>query len=93
MRSQRLSSAARGWVIAGILAVYGWFTSQPGLSLDTLFLVGAGLQLAVILLRRFLPPDTRPEAIYLYELVADGVSVLLFALGVFGGIAAMATQM
>jgi hypothetical protein len=56
------------------------------------FLVGAALQLAVILMRRFVPADWQPEAIYLYEYVADGLSVLLFALGVFGGIAELTAQ-
>jgi len=60
--------------------------------MELLFLVGAALQLAVILIRRFVPADMQPEAIYIYEYVADGASVLLFALGVFGGIAALTAQ-
>lgn len=92
MKPQRLSSASRGWFIAGFLAVYGWFMRQPGPSMELLFLVGAALQLAVILIRRFVPADMQPEAIYIYEYVADGASVLLFALGVFGGIAALTAQ-
>ena len=31
-----------------------------------------------------------PQAIHLFELCADGLSVLLFALGVFGGMAHVA---
>lgn len=92
MSSRRLSSASRGWFIAGFLAVYGWFIKQPGTSMEVLFLVGAALQLVVILIRRFVPAELQSEAIYLHEYLADGVSVLLFALGVFGGIAALTAQ-
>jgi hypothetical protein len=89
----RLSSATRGAFIAGFLAVYGWFMRQPGPSLEVLFLVGAALQLAVILMRRVVPADYQAEASGIYELLADGASVLLFALGVFNGIAASTRQM
>jgi len=82
------STAHRGWFIAGFLALYGWFVQQPGESRELLFLVGAALQLAVILIRRFVPEESRAAAFDIYEHVADGISVLLFALGVFGGIAA-----
>lgn len=92
MRPPRLNSASRGWFIAGFLAVYGFFIQQPGASSEVLFLVGAVLQLAVILIRRFVPAESQGEAMYVYEYVADGVSVLLFALGVFGGIAARTAQ-
>ena len=49
-------------------------------------LVGAGIQLVVILLRRFVRPDNLPPALYVVELVADAVTVFMFALGVYGGI-------
>lgn len=92
MRAPRLNSASRGWLIAGFIAVYGFFIQQPGASKEILFLVGAVLQLAIILIRRFVPDESQGEAMYVYEYVADGVSVLLFALGVFGGIAALTAQ-
>jgi hypothetical protein len=91
VRSQRLSSPLRGWIIGVLLAFYGWFTRQPGESLAVLLLVGAAMQLAVIVIRRIVPPDRQAEAFQVYELVADGVTVLLFALGVFGGIASTTT--
>jgi len=89
---RRLDSSSRGWFIAGFLAVYGFFLHQPGASKEVLFLVGAALQLAIILIRRFVPAESRAAALYVYEYVADGASVLLFALGVFGGIAALTAQ-
>ena len=50
-------------------------------------LIAAGVQIMVIALRRFVPADRLPQAMYVFEYIADGVTVLLFALGVFGGIA------
>lgn len=87
-RAQRLGTAARSGLIAGFLAAYGWFVNQPGASFEVTFLLGALLQLVVVVLRRFVPAANQAEALFVFEMVADGVSVLLFALGVFGGIAA-----
>jgi hypothetical protein len=38
-------------------------------------------------LRRFVPPAQLPQMMNLVELLADAATVLLFALGVYGGIA------
>jgi hypothetical protein len=88
----RVAAAYRGWFIAGFLAVYGWFVQQPGAAREALFLVGAAVQLAILLVRRFVPAEARAEVLDICEYVADGVSVLLFALGVQGGIAAQAAE-
>jgi hypothetical protein len=81
----------RGLFIAGLVLVYTWFSGDPGVSLKAAFLVAAGLQLAVILIRRLVPADELPRTLYFFEMIADGVSVLMFALGVFGGIARIST--
>ena len=55
-------------------------------SLKSAFLVAAGLQLAVLVLRRVVPPEQMPEAMHVFELLVDGGTILAFALGVYGGI-------
>lgn len=85
-RELRLSSTLRGLLIGALLLAYGWFMNQPQASLGWAFLVGAGLQVAVILLRRFVPAGMLPQAQYLFELFADAATVFAFALGVLGGI-------
>ncbi|HET9862520.1 MAG TPA: hypothetical protein VFP37_03695 [Steroidobacteraceae bacterium] len=82
----RLSSRVRGLIITALIAGYGWMFHQPQASSTELLLVGAALQVIVLLLRRWVPADVQPQAMYVFELVADGITVLLFALGVFGGI-------
>ena len=84
---RRFSSGGRGVVIAVMIAFYGWFMHAPAGSGSVSLLAAAGLQLLVIALRRFVPADRLPQALYVFEVVADGVTVLLFALGVFDGIA------
>src|SRR5688572_16671243 len=91
-RQLRVSSALRGWMIAGFIAGYGWFMQQPDSSLTIMFLVGAAFQIVVITLRRFVPPDQQPDAMNIVEMLADGATILSFALGVFGGIAAQTAQ-
>jgi hypothetical protein len=84
---RRLSSTGRGVIIAALIAVYTWFMRVPTVSPSASLLVAAGVQVAVIALRRFVPADRLPQAMYVFELIADGLTILLFALGVFGGIA------
>ena len=92
MSGQRLSSGVRGWLIAGFLAAYGFVLKQPEASLEASLLVGAVLQLIVIVLRRVVPAESQAEAMQVFELLADAASVVLFAVGVFGGIAAGIAQ-
>jgi hypothetical protein len=41
-------------------------------------------------MRRMVPAEELPRALYIFEMIADGVTVLMFALGVFGAIGALA---
>lgn len=85
-RDLRHGAAVRGLAIAAMVAAYGWFAHQPAASFKVSFLVAAVLQVVLIVLKRMVPHDQLPKVLYAYETVADGVTVLLFALGVFGGI-------
>jgi hypothetical protein len=85
-REMRLSSMTRAVVIVATLGVYTWVSKQPAVSLTAGLLVAAGLQLAVIGVRRFVPAGQQPLALYMFEFIADGVTLILFALTVFGGI-------
>jgi hypothetical protein len=83
----RLSSAARGIAIGALMAFYYYVTREPGASFTLSLLIGAALQLIVVALRRFVPGYLQAQAIGVFELLVDAVTVLLFALGVFGSIA------
>lgn len=85
-RELRLSSAIRGAIIAGLIAAYAYIVQQPGATMTVTLLVAAGLQVAVLLLRKFVPTYLMPQALHVFELLVDGATVLLFALGVFGGV-------
>jgi hypothetical protein len=86
LREMRLGSISRGIIIAVLIGGYAWVSKQPAASLTATFLVAAGLQLAVLAIRRFVAHERQPLALFIFELIADGATVLLFALGVFGGI-------
>jgi hypothetical protein len=85
-RQLRLSSTIRGFIIAALVAAYAYVTRQPEATLTASLLLAAGLQLAVLLLRKLVPPALMPQALYVFELLVDGATVLLFALGVYGGL-------
>ena len=85
-RQMRLSSRLRGVFITVLIAGYGWLFNLPQASLAELLLVSAALQAVVILLRRWVPADNFPQAMFVFEMLVDGVTVLLFALGVFGSL-------
>jgi hypothetical protein len=89
-RQMRLSSRVRGVVITALIAGYGWLFGQAQGSFAETLLIAAVLQAVVILLRRWVPAEGQPAAMYAFEMIADGITVLLFALGVFGGIHGMA---
>jgi hypothetical protein len=86
-RDVRIASTTRGLFIAALVAVYAWVEPQSQTSWPVSVLIAAVLQLVVIVIRRFVPAGELPAALYVFEMLADGVSVLLFALGVFGSIA------
>ena len=92
MSARRLGSGVRSCLIAGFLAAYGFFLQQPDATFEISFLVSAVLQGAVIALRRWIPAELQADAMQVFELLADAASVMLFALGVFGGIAAGISQ-
>ena len=76
----------RGIIIATLIVAYCWFIGQPQDSFAQMFVVGAAIQILVILVRKLVPAQHRAQAQYVFELVADGITVLVFALGVLGGI-------
>ena len=86
-RDLRRGAAFRSAVIAVMVALYGWFMHLPAAPLKQTFLIAAALQLLLIVLKRLVPADQLPQALNTYETVADGITVLLFAVGVLGRIA------
>ena len=86
----RVASWIRGIFIGALIVAYGWFVRGPQASLTASFLVGVVLQLAIVVARRLVPAGALPQAQDVFEMIADGVTVLMFALGVFGGIAHLA---
>jgi hypothetical protein len=83
-RQLRLGSAIRGVFICVLIAGYAWLFNQPGNGFAASLLVAGVLQVMVLLLRKFVPTYLMPQALHVFELLADGASVLLFALGIFG---------
>jgi hypothetical protein len=79
----------RGVIFALLTAGYAILMPYPQASFKVSFAIGATLQLAILLMRKFAPAEAFPRVQYLLELLADGVTVLLFALGVLGTIAKM----
>jgi hypothetical protein len=92
-RDERLASWLRGIFIAALIVAYGWFVGSPQGSFAQVFVVSAALQILVIVIRKLVPGGQQSHAQYIFEVVADGATVLVFALGVFGGIARAAAQM
>ena len=86
-REPRLASWLRGVFIAALIVAYGWFDQLPQASMKGSFLVGVILQAAIVLARRFVPAGAMPQAQEIFEMIADGVTVLMFAAGVYGGLA------
>jgi hypothetical protein len=86
VRDPRIASWLRGVFIAALIVAYGWLVKTPQASMTASFLVALVLQVLIVTARRFVPEDAMPQAQEIFEMVADGVSVLMFALGVFGGL-------
>lgn len=86
-RKDRISSLGRGFFIGAFIAVYGLFTNYPQASYTWMFLVGAAMQIAILFIRKFLPPDQWAQARDVFEMIADAITVLSFALGIYGSIA------
>lgn len=103
----RLHGAIRGAIIAYGIGVFTFFFSRPMVSAESpaispaagifqMLLVGVGLQLLVLVVRRLAASYERvpgregylsPLAVFLFELLVDGVTVLLFAVATLRGIA------
>jgi hypothetical protein len=88
----RIDTRVRGVVITALIAGYGFLFKQPQGSFAEVLLIGAALQVLVIMLRRWIPPEGQPTAMYFFEMIADGITVLMFALGVFGSINRIAAE-
>lgn len=86
-RDMRRGAAYRSAVIALMVSFYGGFLHLPSAPFKQSFLIAAALQLLLIVLKRLVPADRLPQALNAYETVADGITVLLFAVGVLGRIA------
>ena len=84
----RLHGALRGAIIGYGIGAYALFFPTPA---APSLLVGIGLQVLVLAVRRIAAARGRdqalpPAAMPVFELVVDGVTVLLFALATFRGI-------
>lgn len=88
-RKSRMGLAGRGLVIGLFILTYGFLTNYPQASYTWMFLLGAALQIAIICARKFLPPDLAARHQDILEEIANGITVLSFALGVFGAIGRM----
>lgn len=86
-RDLRISSTMRGVFFALLTAGYAILMPYPQASFAVSFGIGAALQLAILLMRKFAPADALPRVQHLLELLADAGTVLLFAVGVLGTIA------
>lgn len=85
-RQLRISSTLRSVIIVALIGFYSYVMNHPGASFTGALLIAAGLQVAVLLLRRLVSPALLPQAMYLLELLIDAATVFLFALGVYGGV-------
>lgn len=84
----RLHGALRGAIIGYGIGAYALFFPTPA---APSLLVGIGLQVLVLAVRKFLasrdPAEGPPAAtMFFFELVVDAITVLLFALATFRGI-------
>ena len=100
LQSLRLNGAVRGIVIAYGVALGTYFMARaqhraPS-GLTTLLVAGLAVQAALWLWRRLArgrPDESAPDdetsgaaiALYVFELIADGATVLLFAIATFRG--------
>lgn len=99
LRQQRFYGAVRTTLIGYGVAAFSYLLSRPSApgeaadagSASSLFLYGILLQLAVLIARVLVKKHASNEAagaqmLAVIELLGDGVTVLLFAVGTFGGI-------
>jgi hypothetical protein len=84
-----VSGTVRSAILAYGIAAYAFIVPQSATGSRTMLLVGIAVQ-ALVLLAGFLTkrytPDFAPAALPIVELIADGVTVFLFALATYQGI-------
>jgi hypothetical protein len=85
--------ALRTALIGYGVALFGYFFARSGVHeppeslAEELLLGGLALQVGVLAVRWLLKGEGREQILGVVELIADGVTVLLFALATFQGIA------
>jgi hypothetical protein len=86
----RRSGAVRSAIIAYGIAAYSWFVTRPDASVAMpMFLVGVAIQVLVLVagvVAKRQGGEVAATALPIVELVADGITVLLFALATYQGI-------
>jgi hypothetical protein len=99
-RSLRMSTLARGVLITYGVALFSWLFSSklPQAESSGLFAIGLGLGLQVLVLlarvvvKRYerehgMHGELYPQAMYIVEMIADAITVALFAISTFNAIA------
>lgn len=97
-RALRMSTLVRGTLIAYGVALFSWFFSSrlPQDESSGLLAIGVGLGLqAFVLIARVLAKrraESSAYAMYVIELIADAITVAIFAISTFGAIARMSAS-
>jgi hypothetical protein len=95
-RQLRLGGPARSALIAYGIAAFAFIVPQSHSGSRTMLIVGIAVQAIVLLVRLFAQRhggESAPTAIAIVELIADGVTVFLFALATYMGILGYAAAM
>jgi hypothetical protein len=95
-RPLRLSGPLRSALIAYGIAAFAFIVPQSSTGSRTMLIAGIAVQLIVVLVRLFgkrLGDEVAPTAVAIVELIADGVTVFLFALATYTGILASTAAM
>lgn len=88
-RQLRLSGPVRSALVAYGIAAFAFIVPQSSTGSRTMLIAGIAVQALVLLVRLFakrLGGESAPTAIAIAELIADGVTVFLFALATYMGI-------
>ena len=91
VRQLRLSGSVRSALIAYGIAAFAFIVPQSSSGSRTMLIAGIAVQAIVLLVRlsaKRLGGENAATVIALVELIADGVTVLLFALATYMGILA-----
>jgi hypothetical protein len=89
VRQLRLSGALRSAIIAYGIAAFAFIVPQSATGSRTMLVAGIAVQVLLLaahwLAKRY-TGDLAPSAVAIVELIADGVTVLLFALATYMGV-------